>query len=79
MRSGPFGGLLSPQLSAISDTLTGVKKTQYSIILALAKAYERGDWVAVTHMAKSTRQVFDQLPLFYEQALDEVKSFYAAL
>ncbi|MBI5558404.1 MAG: HDOD domain-containing protein [Deltaproteobacteria bacterium] len=61
----------------IVDTLTAGKKTRYSVILSLAKAYERGDWLEVARLAGSVKEVFEDLPLVYAAALDDVRGFYA--
>jgi c-di-GMP-related signal transduction protein len=63
----------------IVATLTGEETTQYAAILKLVKAYERGEWLEVTRLASGVKDVFDYLPLFYENALDDVENFYAAV
>ncbi len=69
------------QLSLTHDivaTLIGEETTQYAGILKLVKAYERGDWQEVIRLAGRIKNVYDHLPLFYENALDDVRSFYVA-
>ncbi|MEW6518403.1 MAG: HDOD domain-containing protein [Thermodesulfobacteriota bacterium] len=76
----PMGKVLQP-LSLSHDivaTLTGEETTAYAVILRLVKAYERGDWLDVTRLASDVNGVFDYLPLFYENALDDVRSFYTS-
>jgi len=63
----------------IVATLTGEEKTPYAVILKLAVAYERGDWQEVSRLANGVQDIYDYLPLFYENALDDVRSFYAAV
>ncbi len=63
----------------IVAALTGEETTQYAAILKLVKAYERGEWLEVTRLASGVKDVFDYLPLFYENALDDVGNFYAAV
>jgi len=60
----------------INATLIGEEATQYSVILKLVKAYERGDWQEVIRLASGLKNVYDHLPIFYENALDDVRSFY---
>ena len=74
----PMAEVLRPlSLTAeIVATLTGEKNTPYSMILHLAKAYERGDWPEVTRLAGSVEEIFEHLPLFYETALEDVSDFY---
>ena len=61
----------------ISDTLTGAKKTPLSLVLSLAEAYERGDWDEVNRMAAGAGDILEELPYYYETALEEVQGFYA--
>lgn len=63
----------------IVATLTGEGTTPYTVILKLASAYERGDWQEVARLAGGVKDVYDYLPLFYENALDDVRSFYTAI
>lgn len=63
----------------IVATLTGEEKTPYAVILKLAVAYERGDWQEVSRLANGVQGIYDYLPLFYENALDDVRSFYASV
>ena len=76
----PMGVILKElNLTAeIIDTLTGEKRTPYTFVLELAIAYERGDWLKVTKLMAKFEQILGDLPVFYEVALDEVASFYAA-
>ncbi len=60
----------------IIDTLTGEKRTAYTSILELATAYEYGDWLKVTQLMSKYEEILNDLPVFYEVALDEVSSFY---
>ncbi len=66
---------LSP---VIIDTLTGAKRTPYTFVLELAKAYEYGDWLKVTQLMSKSVEILHDLPAFYEAALDEVAGFFAA-
>jgi EAL and modified HD-GYP domain-containing signal transduction protein len=76
----PMAAVLRPlSLAAeIVDTLTGEKTTPYTMILQLAKAYERGDWPEVNRLAGNVQEIFEHLPLFYETALEDVGTFYMA-
>lgn len=59
----------------ITVTLIGEKKTSYTIVLELAKAYEYGDWLKVTKLMGESEEILNNLPAFYEAALDDVASF----
>lgn len=75
-------GLVLQELNlapVIVETLIGGKKTSYTVILNLAKAYERGDWDEVGRIAAVEGHLFDMLPSIYEFALNEVRAFSAAV
>jgi len=63
----------------ITATLTGDISTPYAYILKMTIAYERGEWDEAIRLAAGIRDISSYLPLFYENALDELGKIYTPL
>jgi EAL and modified HD-GYP domain-containing signal transduction protein len=62
----------------ITDTLLGMPTGSLANVLLLAKAYERGAWKWVSRVSDALGMQRDDLPLYFEKALDKVNRFYLA-
>jgi c-di-GMP-related signal transduction protein len=63
----------------ITDTLLGMPAGSLANVLLLAKAYERGAWKWVARVSDTLGIQRDNLPLYFEKALERVNEFYQAV
>ena len=62
----------------ITDSLLGMPAGSLANVLLLAKAYERGSWKWVARVSDALKINRNDLPLYFEKALERVQEFYQA-